>query len=450
MITINELKKVVDNRFWKLAEKLQPSHTVSREETLNEICKTINSGQYSPGAPTIIMEYDKGYGIVRHIPVFNMMDYSVYYFCIRKLDPVLAKRRIVNTYGGWSLGGRIREIEEKEDSALYSLNYELSFSYNPQAWAKYYGEFNSKLYRQLLEYKNKKNYVAVEFDLANYYDNIRLDILERKIRTDSDFHDTEILNLLFYFLNYRDKKLSNYNPHHVGLPQDAIGDCSRLLANYYIQDYDQFMHDLLKIHDGTYFRFADDQYIFCDMNDIRNLIQTASRKLFEIGLNINQLKVHVWQLGELEKYRSFQIFDILKTLTKEDLKQKLNDFAEKTFAISKPQELKNRGYPLLKRLLTFDFNLLKPEYRAQLLGRIMNEDFIFSSKGYTLSRIYIGLRKEEKNDFINFIKNCSNKSTHNAFHYELIAFGEKANLPKVGAFAKKQILQLNKERQEII
>lgn len=449
MITREDVKKIVDERFWRKAERLQPFKIGKRGEVLNELSDLINSGQYSPGAPAIIMEYDKGNGIVRHIPVFNMMDYSVYYFCVKKLDPVLAKKRINNTYGGWSLGGRIREMEEEEEMT-YSLSYELSFSYNPQAWAKYYGEFNSKLYRRLLEFKQKKHFVAVEFDLANYYDNIRLDILERKIRADSDFHETEILNLLFYFLNYRDRKLSNYNPHHVGLPQDAIGDCSRLLANYYIQDYDQFMYDLLKKYEGSYFRFADDQYIFCKEKDIRILLQTASRKLFEIGLNINQLKVKTWQLEELEKYRSFEIFDILASPKKEEIKIKLNEFAEKTFTISKPEDLKNRGYPLLKRLLSFNYNLLKPEYRAQLIGKTMNKDFIYTSKGYTLANLYRNLREEEKKDFLIFLKECSDKSTHNAFHYELIDFAERIKLPEVKEYYKQRISDLDSERKKIL
>lgn len=448
MISLAELKKIVDHRFWKLALKLQPYSVKNKNDVLNELCESINKGQYSPASPVIIMELDKGFGIVRHIPVFSMMDYSVYYYCIKKLDPVLAKKRIPNTYGGWSLGGRIRELEQEEDGA-YSLDYELSFSYNPQAWSKYYGEFNSKLYKQLLEYKKFEGYVAVEFDLANYYDNIRLDILERQIRSDSDFQETEILTLLFYFLNYRDRKLSSYNAQHVGLPQDAIGDCSRLLANYYIQEYDQFMYDLLKKHKGSYFRFADDQFIFCKPQEINRLMQSASRKLLAVGLNINQLKVKVWELTELEEHRSFAIFDILRKPKKEDLKIKINNFAEKTFAISKPEELKSRGYPLLKRLLAFNFNLLKPDLRAQLLGKVMNKDFIFSSRGHYLAKIYKRLRKDEKSDFINFLKECSKDSTHNAFHYELINFTERIYSPDFEASSWRRILDLDGERQKI-
>ena len=447
MIHSEEFNKVVDTRFWQLAVKLQPNEVADRVATLNSLCKEINNGTYSPGSPAIIMEQDKGFGIVRHIPVFSVIDYAVYYYCVKKLDPVLAKKRIPNTYGGWSLGGRIRDLEESEDE--YSLDYELSFSYNPRAWAKHYGEFNSKLYKQLLKYKKLKGYRAVEFDLANYYDSVRLDIRERKIRADSDFQETEVLNLLFYFLNYRDRRLSNYSPQHVGLPQDAIGDCSRLLANYYIQDYDQFMFDLLKENNGNYFRFADDQYIFCKEQDINKVLQTASRKLFEIGLNINQLKVKSWNLDDLIVYRSFDIFDILSNPEEGDLKEKINEFAEKTFAISKPQELKQRGYPLLKRLLTFDFNLLKPDLRAQLVGKVINKEFTHTSRGYTMTNIYKRLKKDERKDYLDFLKDCSEAYLHNAFHYELVAFAQRANLSAVKKMAILRILQLNKERGEV-
>src|SRR4030042_4876643 len=102
MIDPTEFKKVVDYRFWKLALKLQPySITNKKNKILDELCDQINKGQYSPGAPVIIIEQNKGFGVVRHIPVFNMRDYSVYYYCVRKLDSVLAKKRVQNTYGGW-------------------------------------------------------------------------------------------------------------------------------------------------------------------------------------------------------------------------------------------------------------------------------------------------------------------------------------------------------------
>lgn len=450
MISLEEIKKVVDNSFWKRALKLQPNKVKSsRIETLGELCSLINNGQYSPDSPVIVMEFDKGHGVVRHVPVFNMIDYCVYYYCVKKLDPVLAKKRIPNTYGGWSLDGGIKELEQKEEEKIYGLDYELTFSYAPKAWAKYYGEFNSKLYRQLLKYKQKEGFIVVEFDLANYYDNIRLDILERQIRADSDFRETEVLNLLFYFLSYRDRKLSSYNPQYVGLPQDAIGDCSRLLANYYIQNYDHFMHSLLEKYDGSYFRFADDQFIFCKKIDKNRLMQSASRKLLSIGLNINQLKVKVWNLEGLEEYRSFALFDILAVVKKEELKSKINSFAEKVFAISKPEELKNRGYPLLRRLLSFNFNFLRPDLRAQLLGRVVNKDFIYSSKAHYLTNIYKNLRKEEKADFLILLEECLDESMHNAFHFELIKFTEGNSLEDLRAKSMKRILKLNQERQEV-
>jgi hypothetical protein len=447
MIDLEDLKKTVDNRFWKKAAKLQFEDAGNREEALQHLCKQINNGEYSPGSPVIIMELDKGYGIVRHIPVFNMSDYCVYYYCVKKLDATLSKRRVTNTYGGWSLGGRIRELEDDEDS--YDSGYELSFSYNPKAWSKYYGEFNSKLYAQLIQHLPETHYRAVEFDLANYYDSIRLDILERLIRSDSDFQDTEVLNLLFYFLNYRDRKLSNYSPQYVGLPQDAIGDCSRLLANYYIQNYDKFMQDLLGTNEGSYFRFADDQYIFCKENDIKRLMQAASRKLFEIGLNINQLKVKVWKVEELLEDHSFEIFDILARPDEGNLSNKLNAFAEKVFNINEPDKLKNRGFPLLRRLVTFDFNQLRPDFRTQLMERVLNKDFTYSSKAYVLVKIYSRLREDEKQDYLAFLKECSDGSSHNAFHYELMEFAEKTNLLEVKDYAIRRIRKLNKARSNV-
>ena len=106
-------------------------------------------------------------------------------------------------------------------------------------------------------------YVA-ELDIANYYDSIRLDILEMRIRELVNKEYADIISLLFHFLNYWNRNTNLYNKQTVGIPQDAMGDCSRILANFYLQPYDKVVYDLCKEKKCKYLRYADDQFLFSE------------------------------------------------------------------------------------------------------------------------------------------------------------------------------------------
>src|SRR5450759_918267 len=95
-----------------------------------------------------------------------------------------------------------------------------------------FGEFNSLLFSQL----DQGNYSHVlQFDLSNFYDSVRLDMLERWIREEADSDKGWVITLLFYLLNQWNRRNTGLHPQAVGLPQDALADCSRILANYYLQ-----------------------------------------------------------------------------------------------------------------------------------------------------------------------------------------------------------------------
>lgn len=56
------------------------------------------------------------------------------------------------------------------------------YSFDPDAWRDAFGEFNSLLFAQLGT--GKYQYV-LQFDLSNFYDSVRLDIMERWIREEA-------------------------------------------------------------------------------------------------------------------------------------------------------------------------------------------------------------------------------------------------------------------------
>lgn len=447
----DDIYDVVDGKFWGIINDLRIHATKKqRLRSLEELKRKLETHEYFPSLPLAVKEADKGHGVARQIPIFKLDDYSVYYYCVRKLEHVLAKNRVPCTYGGWSMGGRIRKMEANDEPGD---EYQLTFSYNPAAWAKYYGEYNAKIYTQINELRNsgKGRYIVFELDIANYYDNIQLGILENKIRLDADYKESGILDLLMYFLGYSNRQVTQYQKRSVGIPQDAFGDCSRLLANYYLQDYDRYMHELAKQHDSIYLRYADDQMIFApDSKTGEMIIQLASRRLAKLGLNINQKKVIQRTLNELYEYRSFEINNIFAPQGAKKDSVAVNHFASKAFAaIDKDTTaLKDKGYPLIKRLVTADFNLLSPDLRARLIQYIFDKTFIKLGRAFNFSSAYEKLRGDEKKDYLKLMDELVSDTKHSSLHYEILAFYRKQGL--VSKHIEDSIAELQKDIYRIV
>lgn len=426
-----DITQVVDNNFWKLINDLRVHEARGdRISMLASLSDRLQRHEYFPGLPLTVMEADKGYGVARQIPIYDLDDYSVYYYCVRKLEHVLAKNRVSGTFGGWSMGGRLRKLEQEEDA---ETDYMLTYSYNPAAWAKYYGDYNARLYGEIKQLRESgcQDYLVFELDIANFYDNIQLAILEKKIRHDADYSEAGILDLLMYFLGYSNRLVTQYQKRSVGVPQDAFGDCSRILANYYLQDYDFYMSNLALKYNSVYIRYADDQILFVpDDAKGRELIHMASRRLAGLGLNINQKKVIKRTLDELYIYRSFEIHDLFKPKDANKDKATVCEFARIAFKAidTDASSLKSRGYPLLKRLVTADYNLLEPSHRAKLMGYIFSEEFIRSCKANSIKSAYTKMRDLEKRDYLKLLEILSLQSRHSAFHYELLAFYRREEL----------------------
>jgi hypothetical protein len=205
-----------------------PGSRAERETTVHKVYDAIISARYAASIPEAEIVANKGYGVARTIPVFCIEDYIVFYFCIKELEEILCGNRTEHTFGGWTLGGAMRRLEDIDvefDVGFSNARY----SFNPWAWRTAFGEFNSLLFAQL----DTGTYSHVlQFDLSNFYDSVRLDILERWIREEAPASKGWIIALLFYFLNQWNRKNTGLHPQAVGIPQDALADCSRILANF--------------------------------------------------------------------------------------------------------------------------------------------------------------------------------------------------------------------------
>ena len=276
-----------------------PQTKGEKDRLLNRVFEAVQSAQYSPSTPKIEIVSNKGMGVARYVPVFCIEDYCVYYFCLKELEEVLCRQRVANTFGGWTLGGQLPRAEHEEvagDDPDYGR-----YSFNPDAWKQAFGQFNSLLFSQLAQSRYTH---VLQFDLSNFYDCVRLDILERWIREEAPAEKGWIIALLFYLLNHWNRRNTGLHPQAVGLPMDALSDCSRILANYYLQKYDRYAERICADFGGVYFRYSDDQMVLLNGTDmVEALLLLLTRRLDRYGLRVNQKKTVIWTAAALAQHR---------------------------------------------------------------------------------------------------------------------------------------------------
>ena len=98
--------------------------------------------------------------------------------------------------------------EFEDEMANYYDVSTSEYSFNPKAWAVAYSDFNAKLYASI---QTNSNEWCVEFDIANFYNCINLDILEMAIKEIGTHKDREVISILFHFLQFWNRKNNSYN-----------------------------------------------------------------------------------------------------------------------------------------------------------------------------------------------------------------------------------------------
>lgn len=416
MKTREEFIEMVDDRFFKhlLTKSLIPFNELrNRSDYLGLVYDELLSNllNYKPKPPRKYISVPKSKFVIRMVPTFELDDYCIYYFCIKVLEDHIAENRVEGTFGGFRLGGKLREQENQE----FEPAFEDSISeggFNIFAWKQEYGEYQAKLKEHALKMGSEFQF-AVHFDLSNYYDCIRTDLLEQKIRSKvrDQSYDDEI-HLLFRFLKYWNVK---YDPEKsVGIPQDEVGECSRILANFFIQDYDQFIFQVCQEKGAAFIRYADDQVIFAKTKqDAEELLFLASHKLFENSLNINAGKTKQFiNYQEFDDCYGFSIFEKLNFVT-QDINQAFDLFLAKKELCAGFRESS-----VLKRLLHKKIKIseLQNQKRIKLLSFLWDDDFLLFASSHYLSQIYKMLRDQsEKDEYMKNLNYINEKTKFESF-----------------------------------
>ncbi len=370
MISKTEFISLFSSSFWKkiIDETLVPylqDTKPNKTETIEKLYDDINHRHYYPGLPREYLVFDKHNCVSRIVPVFDLRENCTYYFCIKQLEQAIALNRVDGTFGGWSLGNPIRKREEEELQELTPPSPIPQNSYNSFKWSENWKEFQKRAY---LYSQNQNHCFFLEFDIANFYDTINLSLLEDKIRLITVSKDAFVVDLLFHFLRNWNRRFERYSQKSVGIPQDEVGDCSRILANFYLQDYDAFMKAQCDNNRACYLRYADDQIIMAHNEEIAyEILFEASKELFKINLNINSSKVKPFYSREdFYKYWAFELFELLDDPNNVD---KVNQGIELYFKWL-DDGVHFRHDSVLRRIVSVGLSIVKPHLKHRLMSEI--------------------------------------------------------------------------------
>ena len=419
-------ENVFSNSFYKkvVKETLIPIKMSKQEfqNTLIDLYNDIINGNYSPSILRGRIFTYKNNNVARIIPCLTIRDEALYFFLVKLLEEDIATNRVDGTFGGWRLGNAIKELENLE------IEY-VTNSYNPKLWNKNWKEFSNIVWAKI---RIDVYDVAYSLDIANFYDNINLNILEKKLLATVGRKKSQIVYLLIYFLKYWNKSIDNYNYKTVGIPQSEFGDQSRLLANFYLQDYDSIISELCLEQGAEYVRYADDQIIFArNDTDINRIMLSICNELNKIGLNVNASKVHKYTMEELETYYGYEMIN--------DILEENYDSAANTFFALKDNNVKFREDIILRKMLTSGLNNYSKENKDRILSIVTTDDFLLHNGLFYLKKVYGYINEEEKEIFIERLIFLLQTNYYNEFHYSVLKFAKENKLDSLVKIAMDTI-----------
>lgn len=440
-ISLEDFKLSIDSKFWWHIRKksiIPQESDLTKEEFLEQLYSKLSNGSYFVNSPRAFKIQGKSQMVARVIPLLTLEDYCVYYFCIKQLENDLALNRVRNTYGGFSLGGSIRQSEEEELEAMRGVAPSTSTrAYNMFGWLESWTDFQDKAWQHAI---NTDASSFLFFDIANFYDTIDLNKLEGKVRHAAPKDKTTIVNLLFSFLRNWNRKVYGYNHQSKGIPQDEVGDCSRILANFFLQDYDQKIFEYCEAENITYFRYADDQ-IFMSDSDNKNLqaLYQSSILLHREGININASKIKMQNEHQFTRYWAFEILNDLKD---KDDNTKVEAAVRRFFNWCDDREGRDsfRWWSVQARIMTCNIQQLPLELKHRILTECYKADYLLDASSFNFHRVYELTPSDERRAFTNSLINLVDVNRFNAYLYELLDFNRKNSV-----FSEDQIEYINEK-----
>lgn len=413
VFTTNVYKKIVNDSAIEYEEEIT---LADFKKMLNELYEEIITNNYSPQSPENYLYLHKSLYVARIIPILKVKDEAFYYFICKYLEDDLTKDRVPNTFGGWRLG---KELKTKEKENIEDICYVYG-SYNPALWSKYWKEFVniSRIFSESKQFK-----YVIKLDISNFYDSINLNILKSKLIEILPKKKIWAIDYLIYFLSYWNKRIDNYSPRSIGLPQTQFGDQSRLIANFYLQKYDLAINEICHKYNAEYVRYADDQLIFLKNDEYQSIMLTVNKELNKIGLNLNAAKTKMLSIEELSKY---YLYSAQKQLDDRKYDLSFNNFYK--LYTSEKQNIRYDTY--IKRILGKEIGLNKFNLKNRSIVKsiIFDKDFLLFSDARLIKTIYSNLSTNEQDEFIKLLWEILPETLFNSYYYALLKFFKDAKL----------------------
>lgn len=313
MIKAQDFAKTIDKSFWDHITKettyldVVKWKDIEKDTFLMDLANAINSFSHSFQSPEYIF-FSKDKGILRRVKCYNISDTCIYYYCLKTIqtDIVNKIKSVSNIYGGFRLSPDLKLTKEDLANLPYDPLYE-NFARN-----NYRYEWSD--YQNLAQALSNANYnYYIHIDIAHFYDDINFDILEKHVRDVST--KGEVIDLLFYFLRNSDKRDLGYFANNTGVPQEEVGEMSRLLANFYLHEFDVRINTqiekVLGNNEFIFTRYADDMWIAFNGEELEaeRITQTVSAELLKLKLHINEKKINFYSKETFDEHWHFETWD---------------------------------------------------------------------------------------------------------------------------------------------
>lgn len=423
-ISRESFKKIFSQNVYEkiVKESVLPYSSIKNKidfnKMLDELYNELISNNYSPLSPVSYVFLHKSEFVARIIPILHARDEAFYYFICKYLENDIAENRVPNTFGGWRLG---TPLKEKEQEDILEIEYVYG-SYQPWLWSKNWKEFVriSRTFADSGEFKK-----VIKLDVSNFYDSINLNILESKLMQNIEHSKIWAVPYLLYFLKYWNKKIDDYQPRSMGLPQTEFGDQSRLLANFYLQSYDSKIKTVCDEKQAEYVRYADDQLIFLrDEKTWQEIMLTVNSELNKLGLNLNAAKTKMLDIDDLSNY---YLYEPLSLLDDGKFDDSFNMFYD---IYTKKGSSAVRYDTYLKRITSKNIGLNKFNLANRAIAKelVLRRDFIIFCNDVQLNRIYQNLEVTERDDFVSLLWKYTESISFNSYFYFVLKFFDKNKL----------------------
>jgi len=179
---------------------------------------------------------------------------------------------------------------------------------------------------------------------------------------------------------------------------------------------------------------------------VERLLLLITRRLDRFGLRVNQKKVDLWTGPELQEHRCRAIQAIFAKKGDNQDPVLVRQFVDAYLAIPKVDLEKtwNRGMPLLNRLLWSNLESLPKALFNAIVVRLTSEPYLLRADSRKLLKVHqLNAMRARPIDLPAHLQRLGERSVHNSFHYEVLAFANSINDADLRHFCENRLTALD-------